>query len=59
MYHIVLLARCRLGTLIGVADDAAGDPHEVSLQAPLLEKRLTLLQLEDALSRIDPASVLS
>ena len=31
VYHIVLLARCRLGALIGITYDTAGDPHEVSL----------------------------
>ncbi len=31
VYHIVLLAWCRFGTLIGITYDTAGDPHEVSL----------------------------
>ena len=31
MYHIVILAGSRLGRLIGVANDTAGDTHEVSL----------------------------
>ena len=56
VYHIVILAGSRLRRLIGVANDTAGDTHEVSLQSPLLEKRLTLLQLEDTFSCIDPAS---